>query len=65
MTIYLPNDIASKYKINSIIYKKDFKRGLIKYMQVTEIHYFGFKGHDSKTKFVGQVIKTEKILKKD
>ena len=61
MTIFLPNKIADKFKINSIIFKKDYKRRLIKFIRITEIHYFGFKGNNTKTKFVGNVIKTEKF----
>jgi hypothetical protein len=61
MTIFVPNKIANRYTLNSVIYKKDYKRGLIMYMKIDKISYFGFKNKNTHTKFSGKVFKTEKI----
>lgn len=61
MTIFLPNEIANRYTLNSIIYKNDYKKGLRIYMKVDNISFYGFKGNNSKTKFSGQIIKKEPL----
>jgi hypothetical protein len=61
MEILLPNNIACKYDLNSVIYKKDYKKGIIVFMKVTEMLFYGFKEKDTHIKFKGYVVKKEKL----
>lgn len=56
MTIFLPNNIAKNYDLDSIIFKKDYKKGIIIFMKITGISFYGFKNKNTHVKFTGYII---------
>jgi hypothetical protein len=64
MKIILPKEIARKYDIGSVIYKKDFKRNEIIFMEITSVSYYGFKQSKTHTKFGGFIVRREPLKTK-
>lgn len=60
MKILLPNEIANKYTLNSVLFKKNTKDRLIRFIRVDSIRYVGFKKSKTHTEFKGKVFKIKK-----
>jgi len=56
MIIFLPNNIANFYDVDSTIFKKDYKKNTCILMKVTSVSYYGFKLKDTHVKFTGYIL---------
>lgn len=54
MTVYLPNDTAKNYDLNSIMYK--IVDGKKVYFRVDKVEFYGFKSKNTHIKFTGKKI---------
>jgi hypothetical protein len=57
MKVYIPNNKSHLYDLNSIVFKKDYKRKLIHFIKVDCVSFYGFKNKNTHTQFSGKVIK--------
>ena len=61
MNMILPHNIAKKYDVGSVIFKKDYKRKVIIFMEITSVSYYGFKHSKTHTKFGGFIVRKEPL----